>query len=177
MSLRVAIAAFQNGVRPLISDMFQVLIDICNEPFVRHRVCRVRNATRYSLTLEFEWYHLIPLKLLDWCHWSILQSRYWIQNFFPSLVMPSIWCGNHWSCRTFIAHWRFRKNFYITISEVLTGCSIFFDLKGVIPRAAVIENGLLSSFIVDNMELCSHFFPIWEGIKNEIVYENAIWVE
>lgn len=60
---------------PLISDMFQVLIDICNQPFVRHTVCRIRNTTRHSLTLEFKWYHLIPLKLSNWCHRSILLSR------------------------------------------------------------------------------------------------------
>lgn len=153
MSLRVAIATFQNGVRPLIFDMFQVLIDICNEPFVRHRDCRVRNATRHSLTLEFEWYHLIPLKLLDWCHWSILLSRYRIQIFFFSrYAVYMVWESREMS--DFHRTLRVPQEFLYHNLGGLNCLLIFCDTpRSCCKSGTDCERLLRASFIVERIEL------------------------
>lgn len=119
---------------PLKSDMFQVLIDICNEPFVRHTVCRVRNATRHSLTLEFEWYHLIPLKLFNWCHWSIFLSWNWIQSFFIHwYVVYMVWESLDMSgfCSTLRVSQEFLYHNLKDLNFVLTLCRT----RGSYPRS------------------------------------------
>lgn len=110
---------------PLKSDMFQVLIDICNEPFVRHTVCRIRNVKHHGLTLEFEWYHLIPLKLFNWCHWSIFLSWNWIQNFFCQwYVVYMVW--ESWDMSDFWGTLRVSQEFLyhnlVSLNIVLMRC-------------------------------------------------------